>query len=59
MFIFTPDNFLTPYCFPIPIEDDEIVENTEDFSLILLSSDEYVNFKIAEHTVEIIDDDSK
>ena len=59
MITFTPANFLTPYCFPIAIMDDQIVENRENFSLILSASDEYVNFKIAEHIVEIIDDDCK
>ena len=59
MITFTPANFQTPYCFPIAIMDDQIVENREDFSLILSASDEYVNFKIVEHMVEIIDDDCK
>ena len=59
MVTFTPDNFQTPYCFPISIMDDQIVENREDFSLILSASDKYVNFKIVEHMVEIIDDDCK
>ena len=59
MITFTPANFQTPYCFSISIMDDQIVENREDFSLILSASDKYVNFKIIEHKVEIIDDDCK
>ena len=57
MFIFTPDNFDTPYCFVVPIMDDMVVETTESFSLILSTFDEDVNLKITEHTIEIVDDD--
>lgn len=56
-FTFTPDNFESSYCFPIPIENDMVVEYTESFSLMLTTFDADVVFKIAEHTVEIIDND--
>lgn len=41
----------------VPLVDDMVVETTESFSLILSTSDEDVNLKITEHTVEIVDDD--
>ena len=56
-FTFTPDNFQDPYCFLIPILDDMMVEYTEDFRLMLTTVDVDVNFKIDEHTVEIVDND--
>ena len=41
----------------VPIVEDMMVETTESFSLILTTSDEAVNLKITEQTVEIVDDD--
>lgn len=58
-FTFNQSNFDTPYCFPVQVEDDEVVENTEFFGFRLRSIGVGVNFKSGLHTVKIIDDDSK
>lgn len=56
-FTFTPVNFETPYCFSVSIEDDEVVEDQEDFTLSLTSSDVDVLVKKDSHTVFIVDND--
>lgn len=58
-FVFTPENFDTPYCFNVSIRDDNVTETTENFSLKLSSEDEDVKFKRSELQLEIEDNDCK
>lgn len=58
-FKFTPANFERPQCFDISIEDDLACEDTETFSLNLLTEDSKVILKTSTLTVEILDNDSK
>ena len=36
-FEFTEDNFGSPYCFQLPIEDDSVLEEQEEVVTLLLS----------------------
>ena len=55
-FTFTPEDFFLPYCFPLYIVDDMVVEDQEFFDLTLGSTDD-VLFKTGILRVEIEDND--
>ena len=57
-FIFTPDNFNETYCFSVVIVDDEVLEDTEMFTLFLTGGTD-VHVKDGKHTIKIIDNDSE
>ena len=56
---FTADNFEAPHCFEVIVNDDSTLEDTERFTLSLLTEDQDVDFKNSELVVEIVDNDSK
>ena len=56
---FSADNFEMPYCFNVVILDDMACEESETFSLSVVSKDLSVRMKIPTLTVQIRDNDSK
>ncbi len=58
-FTFNESNFETPYCFQVTIIDDDFLEDTEMFSLVVnAGSDSDVNIKINQHRIQILDNES-
>ena len=55
-FTLTPADAGAPFCFTVPIVDDNLVEYTENFSLVLRGSSG-VSVKDGQHVVNIIDND--
>ena len=56
-FTFTPG--ITMYCFPVRTVDDMVLEDKENFSLVLSSPDPDVNLKTSSVTVKIRDNDGE
>lgn len=54
---FTPSNSLDAQCVNITIEDDEILEYTESFTVFLNTTDDYVKLEYDELTIYIEDND--
>ena len=56
---FQPSSASEPQCSEIPIEDDNILESTESFQVILDSSDRAAEINSSTATINILDNDRK
>ena len=54
-----PESDVDQICFTFNITDDDCVEDTEYFGILLSSSDEYVDIHTAAASISITDDDCK
>lgn len=58
-FIFLPTLANSPQCEDVTTEADNVLENTENFEVILSSSDTAVITDLSIATISILDDDSE